>query len=70
MFVKPGPHPTEEGASLKVRLCHARARFLSPDGEEVPETQDWHRAVARGDVAPAERPAPAAEPTATEGSAQ
>jgi len=54
MFVKPAPRPDDPSRPLVVRLCHARARFLSVLGEEVPETQDWHRALARGDVVLAE----------------
>ncbi|HEY8685995.1 MAG TPA: DUF2635 domain-containing protein [Chloroflexota bacterium] len=47
MFVKPAP-------GLLVRLHHARPRHLRPEGEEVPDTQDWHRAVVQGDVVLAE----------------
>jgi hypothetical protein len=65
MFVKPAPRSDDPSRPLVVRLCHARHRFLSPLGEEVPETQDWHRALTRGDVV---RATPAAiESTVDEG---
>lgn len=60
MFVKPAKRPGEDRPG-RVRLCHAPRRFLDPAGENVPETQDWHRAVLRGDVVLAAAPAAAAE---------
>lgn len=49
MFVKPAP-------GLQVRLYHAQTRFLAADGEEVPDIQDWQRALLFGDVVLADRP--------------
>ena len=67
MFVKPAPRPDDPARPLIVRLCHARSRFLSPLGEDVPETQDWLRALTRGDVVLAEPIG--AEPARDEGAA-
>jgi hypothetical protein len=58
MFVKPAEH---DDAPLRVRLCHAPHRLLPPEGGHVPETQDWYRAVVRGDVVLADPSAPASD---------
>ena len=57
MFVKPGMGPSaddpKEMVVLSVRNPDTR-RFLSKDGEEVPDTQFWHRLLRDGDVVLAE----------------
>jgi hypothetical protein len=61
MFVKPGMQKAQNGvpeAPLRVRLLHAPRRLLSAAGQRVPDTQDWFRAMLRGDVVLAEPPAP------------
>lgn len=60
MFVKPGPHPDEPGATLKVRIPHTHM-LLPEGGQEVPENQFWLRRVMCGDVVVVPASAPAHE---------
>lgn len=57
MYVKPGPHPTEQGKTLKVRIPNTH-ELLPEEGREVPDNQFWMRRLQHGDVVLAE---PAAE---------
>jgi hypothetical protein len=52
MFVKPGPRPDDPSRPLVVRKPNRQ--FMSPLGEEVPETNFWHRRLRDGDVVEAE----------------
>ncbi len=52
MFVKPGPRQADRDRPLVVRAPNGR--FLSPLGEDVPETQFWIRRLRDKDVIPAE----------------
>jgi hypothetical protein len=54
MFVKPGTMP--DGQPKLVRHPGRGGRHMRPEGEEVPETTDWHRRLNQGDVVPAEPP--------------
>jgi hypothetical protein len=51
MFVKPAP-----GLLVPDPDAAAHARWLPPEGREVPETEYWRRRLADGDVTPAARP--------------
>jgi hypothetical protein len=51
MFVKPGPRQDDRDRPLVVRAPNGQ--FLSPLGEEVPDTQFWHRRLRDKDVVPA-----------------
>lgn len=55
MFVRPGPHPHDAGALLKVR--DPMFRLLPDAGADVPETGFWLRRLACGDVVLADPPA-------------
>ena len=71
MFVKPAVISEENHPSLFVELAEADrgkalvqtrhpnkpARFLKPEGEEVPEIAFWHRRLRDGDVVLAGKPA-------------
>ena len=48
MFVKPGPRQDDRDRPLAVRA--PTGRFISVLGEEVPDTQFWHRRLRDGDV--------------------
>jgi hypothetical protein len=52
MFVKPGQRQDDRDRPLAVRA--PTGRFISMLGEEVPDTQFWHRRVRDGDVIMAE----------------
>jgi hypothetical protein len=58
MFVKPGPRQDDRDRPLVVRA--PTGRCLSPSGEDVPETQFWHRRLRDGDVVAA-TPVPTAK---------
>ena len=63
MFVKPGNRQDDPALPLIVR--GPNGRYLSPQGEHVPEITFWHRRVRDGDVVLAEPPPPPAlRPTA------
>ena len=65
MFVKPATPAAENAQPLRVRLLHAPRRLLRPEGETVPDTQDWHRALVRGDVVLGDPPSAPKEGAAT-----
>ena len=52
MFVKPGTRQDDRDRPLAVRA--PTGRFISVLGEEVPDTQFWHRRLRDGDVVAAE----------------
>jgi hypothetical protein len=52
MFVKPGQRQDDRERPLAVRA--PTGRFISVLGEEVPDTQFWHRRMRDGDVVAAE----------------
>ena len=68
MFVKPGQQRDDPANPLLVRKPNRQ--LLSPDGEDVPETNFWFRRLRDGDVVlvelePEPKPAgPEAEPQA------
>lgn len=56
MFVKPGPHPEEDGKPIQVRFP-VTGVVLPEGGGDVPETQYWYRRLLFGDVVAADKPA-------------
>jgi hypothetical protein len=64
MFVKPGSRQDDRDHPLVVRAPNGRR--LSPSGEEVPDTQFWHRRLRDRDVVPA-TPVPTAPAVARVG---
>jgi len=58
--MKVKPATLADGAVLQVR--GPNMQLLPAGGQDVPETQFWHRRLLHGDVAPADAPAEAEPP--------